>query len=102
MPHAVWADYLDSLAAAAHAVLDSPAGTADGPPPVFPVLEQPDSPLPAGLEARRDDVMRLLNRTTRELERRQSRVVEELSSLRPRTPRSAYHSQAGDAVDVVG
>jgi hypothetical protein len=107
MPHPAdadqdWAGYLDALTAAAHAVLDGPAGTADGPPPVFPALDQPGTPLPAALEARRDGVMQLLARTTREVERRRSEVAQEISELRPRAPRSPYRTEVGGAVDVVG
>jgi len=96
---AQWAAYFDSLTEAAKALVTE---RADRTPPVFPALSQPSLPLPDSLDAKRNDVTRLLTVTTRELERRQADVASELAGLRPRPARSPYRNDAGSEIDVLG
>jgi len=97
-----WLEYFDALDGASRAVLDVPAGSVDAPPPVFPLVTPPNLPMPGSLEERRVDVVRLLERTTHEIERRQGEVARELAGLRARPMRSAYHAEFGHALDLVG
>jgi hypothetical protein len=97
-----WLEYFDTLDGASRAVLDVPAPSADAPPVVFPMVTPPSLPMPGSLEERRAAVVRLLDRTTHEIERRQAEVARELAGLRARPTRSAYHADFGDALDLVG
>ena len=54
------------------------------------------------LEERRADVVRLMDRTAHEIERRQAEIARELAGLRSRPTRSAYHGDFGDVLDLVG
>jgi hypothetical protein len=97
-----WLEYFDALDGASRAALDIPAGTSDAPPPLFPVVTTPTLPMPATLEVRRQEMIRQLDRTTHEIERRKAEVVRELACLHPRPVRSAYHTDLGDSLDLVG
>jgi hypothetical protein len=94
-----WLEYFDALAGASHAVLH-PADPSDA--PVFPMVPPPALPMPAALEERRADVVRLMDRTAHEIERRQADITRELAGLRARPTRSAYHADFGDVLDLVG
>jgi hypothetical protein len=97
-----WLAYFDALDGASRAALDIPAGTDDTPPLLFPVVTLPTLPMPTVFEDRRLETVRLLDRTAREIERRQAEVAREIAGLRTRPMRSAYHTDLGDTLDLVG